>query len=350
MPAGRKSYIVCRHPNQGQFPPIPVPPATMTRSPLLPVALLFLAALFWGLCIPVMKALGVEQSHLFPEAGSLPSSLASLAARFGLAGLSVALLARTAPSAFTRFELRHGLGIGLVTTASMFLQVDGLSYTSASTAGFLIALYCVIVPLLAWMVGLRRFTALLFACCLLVLLGLGILTGVSADAIRLGRGEWENLGAAALFAVQILWIGRLPAASFNPMRLTAVLCLSVSAASLLLLAFQGPGLATLERIHASPRAAVITVFLALLGTAAPFLIMNRWQPRVDPVLAGFIYCFEPIASALGALFLPEMLVRAAELYPNEPLTLRVWLGGCFILAANLLLLRDKPGLEAPKPH
>jgi drug/metabolite transporter (DMT)-like permease len=297
-----------------------------------------------------MKALGVEQAHLFPEAGSLPASLASLAARFGLAGLSVALLARTAPGAFTGFELRHGTGIGLVTTASMFLQVDGLAYTSASTAGFLIALYCVIVPVLAWMLGLRRFTWVLLACCLLVFAGLGILTGVSADALRLGRGEWENLGAAALFAVQIMWIGRLPPAAFDPMRLTVVLCLTVAAASLLFLAFQGPGLETLGRIHASPRAAVITVFLALLGTAAPFLIMNRWQPRVDPVIAGFIYCFEPIASALGALFLPELLVRAAELYPNEPITLRVWLGGGFILAANLLLLRDKPGPEAPKTH
>jgi hypothetical protein len=46
--------------------------------------MLFLAAALWGLCIPIMKALGTEQTLLFPDAGSFSSSLASLALRFGL--------------------------------------------------------------------------------------------------------------------------------------------------------------------------------------------------------------------------------------------------------------------------
>lgn len=320
----------------------------MSPSPMLPVGMLLLAALFWGLCIPVMKALGVEQGLLFPGAGSLAPSLASLAVRFGAAGLLVILATRTLR--FTRSEAANGAVLGVVTAVSMFLQVDGLNYTSASTAGFLIALYCVIVPLLAWALGRRRFTPLLLVCCLLVLAGLAVLAGFTFRQFHLGRGEWENIGAAALFAVQILLIGRLAPGSYHPGRLTAMLCLTVAACCLAVLAFQSPGLGTLARIHASPRAVALTLFLALLGTAAPFLIMNRFQPRVDSVLAGFIYCIEPVASAVGALLLPELLTRAPSLYPNEPFTLRVWIGGGLILAANLLLLGDKPGPDAPSPH
>ncbi len=322
---------------------------TMKHLSLLPAGMLFLAAALWGLCIPVMKALGVEQGLLHPQAGSLPASLASLTVRFALAGVAVLVLARVSPRRITLPELRQGLVLGTITAASMFLQVDGLNYTSASTAGFLIALYCVLVPVFAWALGKRRFTPLLVLCCLLVVAGLAVLTGLTPRDLRLGRGEWENIGAAALFAVQILWVSRPRPGALDPDRVTVVLCLSVAALCALALAFQSPGLPTLPRIHASPRAAAITLFLALLGTAMPFFAMNRFQPRVDPVIAGFIYCFEPIATALGALALPELLVREPSLYPNEPLTARVLAGGACILAANMLLSRDKSGPAGEPP-
>lgn len=314
----------------------------MNSQSYLPVAMLFLAATLWGICIPVMKALGVEQSLLFPGAGSLPSSLASLTIRFALAGVFVALFARCAPWKATRHELFHGSVLAAITAASMFLQVDGLNYTSASTAGFLIALYCVLVPVLAWTLGRRRLTGVLLACCVLVLAGLAVLTEVTPARFHLGRGEWENLGAAFLFAVQILWVSQLKPGSYDPDRITTLLCLGVAAMCAAALAFQSPGLETIARIHASPRSLLITAGLALLGTAGPFFVMNRFQPRVDPVIAGFVYCIEPVATALGALALPELLVRHPAQYPNEPLTLRVCIGGAFILAANLLLSRDKP--------
>src|SRR5687767_9325450 len=111
-------------------------------SSWLPVSMLFLAAALWGVCIPVMKALASEQHLLFPEAGSLSASLASLCMRFGMAGLAVSAFIRLRPALITRHELKHGFALGVITAVSMFLQVDGLNYTSASAAGFLIALYC----------------------------------------------------------------------------------------------------------------------------------------------------------------------------------------------------------------
>ena len=166
----------------------------------LPAACLFAAAILWGLCIPVMKALVAEQGLLAPELGSLPASLASLAVRFGIAALVLMGAARIAPWRLNRREWGHGAALAAFTAVSMFLQVDGLNYTLASTAGFLIALYSVLVPLFAWAARWRPMTPLLAACCLLVLAGMAVLTGFDPRRVALGRGEWENIGAACLFA------------------------------------------------------------------------------------------------------------------------------------------------------
>jgi drug/metabolite transporter (DMT)-like permease len=306
-----------------------------------PALFLLFAALLWGLCIPVMKALAAEQDWIAPGHGTVAASLASLAVRFGLAALASMAAFRIAPWRICRAEWGHGAALAAFTAVSMVLQVDGLNYTSASTAGFLIALYCVLVPVFAWALRLRPMTPILVLCCLLVGAGMAVLTGFDPRGLRLGRGEWENLGAACLFAGQILWVDRVPAGRTEPPKVTTALLLLVALACAAALARFPGGPALAARIHASPRAFLLEAALALLGTALPFALMNRFQSAVGPVAAGFIYCCEPLATALGAFWLPELLVRDPALYPNEHPTPRLLAGGALILAANLLLLKDR---------
>jgi drug/metabolite transporter (DMT)-like permease len=313
-----------------------------------PAFALFLAALLWGLCIPVMKALGAEQDWIAPGVGSASASLDSLAVRFGLAAFALMLALRIAPWRIRRAEWGHGLALASVTAVSMFLQVDSLNYTSASVAGFLIAMYCVLVPVIAWAARLRPMTPVLAMSCLLVLAGMAALTGFSPRDMRLGRGEWENLGAAFLFALQILWVDRIASGKADANKVTIALLLLVAlACGAALFAIPG-GTGLPARLHASPRAWALEGALALLGTALPFSLMNRFQAKVGAVAAGFIYCCEPLATALGAFWLPELLVREPALYPNERPTLRLLAGGALILAANLWLIRDKRARVAEK--
>jgi drug/metabolite transporter (DMT)-like permease len=304
------------------------------------MAMLLAAAVMWGLSIPIMKALGVEQAQLAPELGSASSSLASLCLRFAGAGALLAALARRSPLSITALEWRHGSVVGAITAVSMLLQVDGLSYTGASTSGFLIALYCVLVPVFACALGMRKWSWPLAGSCLLVVGGLAALTGLDLRSLSLGRGEWESLAAACMFAVQILRIGRLRPGTYDPIRLTVALCVTVTCMCLLALAFLPHGLAGLVRIHASARSLALTAALSAAGTAFPFFAMSRYQPLVDAVPAGFLYCFEPLASVAGAVFLPELLTRLPLLYPNETPTPGMFLGGGLIIAANLFLLFD----------
>jgi len=306
-----------------------------------PAPFLLLAACLWGLCIPVMKALAAEQDWLAPGHGSAAASLAALAVRFGMAAFVLMAALRIAPWNLRRQEWAHGAALAAFTAVSMFLQVDGLNYTSASTAGFLIALYCVLVPLFAWAARLRPMTPVLAGSCLLVLAGMAVLTGFQPRDMRLGRGEWENLAAACLFAAQILWVDRVPAGETDPFKVTIGLILLVALACAACLLFIPGGIYLPARLHASPRSFFLEAALALLGTALPFALMNRFQTGVGSVAAGFIYCCEPLATALGAFWLPELLVRNPALYPNEHPTPRLLAGGALILGANLLLWKDR---------
>ena len=276
----------------------------------LPAACLFAAAILWGLCIPVMKALVAEQGLLAPELGSLPASLASLAVRFGIAALVLMGAARIAPWRLNRREWGHGAALAAFTAVSMFLQVDGLNYTLASTAGFLIALYSVLVPLFAWAARWRPMTPLLAACCLLVLAGMAVLTGFDPRRVALGRGEWENIGAACLFAGQILWVDRVPSGRTDPLKLTFALLALVTAACGAALCLSPAGPATLIRVHATPRAFALEAALAVFGTTLPFVLTlaeDGWRKAIeeDPhlrrglnVCDGAVTC-KPVADALG---------------------------------------------------
>jgi drug/metabolite transporter (DMT)-like permease len=306
----------------------------------LPPTMLFMAACFWGVSIPIMKALSTEQSLLAPGVSSISASAASLGVRFAGAALIIAVIMRISLLKVTKLEGINGAVLGLITAVSMWLQVDGINYTSASTAGFLIAMYSVFIPLFTWLSGRRRMTFLLSLCCLLVLGGMLTLTGVDPRTFSLGRGEWESLCAAVLFATQILWVDKLKPGTYDPSRVTLVLCATVAGFCLVTLAFLPGGVAVIPATHASWRAGILTLFLGLFGTAFPFLIMNQFQSKVGPISAGFIYCFEPIATALGALFLPEMLGRTGTDYVNETLSMRLFVGGGLVIAANLILLRD----------
>ena len=67
-------------------------------------------------------------------------------------------------------------------------------------------------------------------------------------------------------------------------------------------------------------------------------MMNRWQKFVTATEAGLIYSIEPVIASLLSLFLPAIFSLWAGInYANEELTVRLFVGGGLIMAANILL-------------
>ncbi len=298
----------------------------------------------WGLSFPLAKALVLAQRELLPLADSWFLAALSLTFRFGVASMVVALGSMQTLRALNRSELWQGFGLGLLSAGGLLFQMDGLSYTAASTSAFLTSCYCVIIPV-SVAVQRRRFPPLLVvASCGLVVVGMSLLAGLDWRTLKLGRGEWETVLASVFFAAQIFWLERPVFAVNRTAHATLVMFLTIAAICLPV---------TLAHTRAPHDLAVATVgkpvilgfllALTVLCTIVAFSVMNHWQRFLEATEAGLIYCAEPVFASFLALFLPAWFgAMSGTFYANETLTSRTVVGGGLITVANVLIqLRPK---------
>ena len=305
----------------------------------------------WGLSFPVQKMLTMLQQDLVPAAGTWFLTSWIICLRSLMAAAVLLLWKPQLLRGMTREEVRQGLLLGLIGGLGLILQADGLAHTSASTSAFLTQSYCVILPI--WHAFSRRLVPewRLVFCTGLVLWGISILSGFNWRTLHMGRGEWETLGAAAAFTIQIILLERPRYRENRAMPVTLLMFLGFVAWSAPVAVAAAPQAGDLWRVVASPAAVAHLGVLALACTVFAYAIMNLWQPKVSATEAGLIYCIEPVCAAVYALFLPGILSRWTGVsYPNEILTSTLISGGLLITAANVLLqIKGTPKPLPPDP-
>lgn len=303
-------------------------------------AFVLAAATFcWATSFVVMKALGLHQAGLAPDVSSLFLASASVAVRFGLAALILAVWRGRGFARFTRLELWQGAGLGFFGGIGLLLQMDGVMRIPASTSAFLTQGYCVWVPL--WVAFRRRErpSGSLLLSGAMVLAGVAVLANLRASDLRPGRGEAETLAASLLFAGQILWLERPVFASNRAVPVTLAMFAAVAMLVLPAALLAGGCGRVWAAVFRSKPAAGLTVFLAVICTLVPYTLMNRWQRCLPAFQASLIYACEPLFTSLFVLFLPAQLSQLAAVhYPNEVIGWHLLLGGGLVVAANLLVL------------
>ncbi len=314
----------------------------MTESPhpqhSRAVLMLVLTTLFWGLSFPVIKALIYLNRELLPDAGPSFVTMAALAPRFMLAAALVLAFRARRGGRPTPAEIKQGVGIGLFAAGGTLLQTDGMQYTSASTSAFLTQFYAILIPVWLALRGGRNPGAVIWAGCVLVLLGVGVLGHFDWRTFTLGRGEWETLLSSFFFMGQILWIEKREFAGCRPGSTTLVMFAIQSIVFLALTAAAAPSARSFAVPWESPAWVCLTLALTVVCTIGAFLIMNTWQPRISATQAGLIYCIEPVIASVFALFLPALFSAWASInYPNERATQSLLIGGGLIMLANILV-------------
>ena len=320
-------------------PPPPPPPYRSPRQARAAGWLLFATA-WWGLSFPLSKALYLAQMQRLPGVDTWFLAAVALVVRFGLGTVVLALGAARTLRHLTRAELSQGLGLGVFAGGGMLLQMDGINYTAASTSAFLTSCYCVVIPVVVACRTRRWPPARVAGSCVLVVVGMAVLTGLNPHALRLGRGEWETVLASAFFAGQILWLERPAYARNRTSHATAVMFATLTlAARPVMIARARAGGEILAAVGGSGAIMALLLTLTLGCTVVTFTVMNHWQRFLTATGAGLIYCAEPVWTSVFALFLPGWLaVSAGVSYPDEAATWRLLLGGVLITAANLAVL------------
>jgi drug/metabolite transporter (DMT)-like permease len=202
----------------------------------------------------------------------------------------------------------------------------------------------VILPLIAC-VRLRRLPGWrTVVATLLVILGCGILSGVTPDRLKIGRGETQTLLAALFFTFQILTLENPKFRQNRGLPVTFGMCLGIALLMLPVTALSAPDPSALLLAGASWPAFLMVAILALFCSVGAYLLMNHWQPKISSTEAGLIYTTEPVFTAFYVMFLPQWLAKlTAGGYANEIPGFGMIVGGGLILAANVIMqLRRGP--------
>jgi drug/metabolite transporter (DMT)-like permease len=321
----------------------PDAPAVTVRSRA--ISMLVLATLYWGISFPIIKTLTSMNRAFFPVAGSWFVTAAATAPRFLLAAILVFMFGRRGGrSAPLAREIKQGLGLGIFASAGTLFQTDGMQFTAASTSAFLTQFSAILIPTWVALRGRRNPGAMVWVCCTLVLVGVGILGHFDWRTLRFGRGEWETLLCSFFFMGQILWIERKEFAGNRPGIVTLTMFSAQALIFCSLAVATAPAVRDLGIPWTSPVWLGLTVALTVICTVGAFSLMNKWQPRITATEAGLIYCIEPVFASIFALFLPALFSGWAQInYPDEHWTWSLMVGGALITIANVLIqTRAKP--------
>lgn len=193
-------------------------------------------------------------------------------------------------------------GCALFVAAS--LQQIGLVYTDPGKAGFLTAMYIVLVPMLGIFVhrrpGLNAVISVVLA-----LVGLYLLSFMGVTSINVG--DLFLIGGALGFAVQILLIDRF-AQDLDGLRLNCVQALVVAVLSV-------PFMLLTEELDMGNILAcwLPLSFAGILSMGVAYSLQIVGQKNLEPTTASLIMSLESVFAALGGWLILHNTMTAREL-------------------------------------
>lgn len=273
--------------------------------------LLLLTAMIWGSSF-VAQSAGADliSPAFFNGTRMLLGSLL-------LSPLAVYRMRRYVPASSRRTLLLGGACCGVLMFTGSYIQQTGIAYTTAGKAGFLTAMYVVLVPVLGIFLK-KKPRPILWVSVALACVGLYFLC-FTDKTFSLAMGDAAMLGGAVMFALHIMVVDH-----FSP--LVDGVCLSfvqfLTAGSLgMVVAFitEQPSFAALSA------AAVPILYTGVFTMGVAYTLQIVAQKDTDPTVASLILCMESVfAVVFGWLIL------------HETLSLREGVGSVFMFVAILL--------------
>lgn len=217
-----------------------------------------------------------------------------------------------------------GLACGAALFVASGLQQIGLVYTEPGKAGFLTAMYIVLVPVLGLFLG-KRPGILVWISVVIAVAGLYFLSFVNAEGINVG--DIIVIGCALAYAVQITLVDRL-SGGLDGLRLNCVQFLVVAVLSAIVMLFTETP--TWSGILACGGALLYT---GILSSAVGFSLQILGQQRVAPEPASLIMSLESVFAVLAGWLILGQKLSGAETV------------GCCLMFAAVILSQRQTGTK-----
>lgn len=210
-----------------------------------------------------------------------------------------------------------GILCGLCIGVASCLQQIGIQYTTAGKAGFLTAMYIIIVPVLGTVLFKHKCGSFVGISIVLATIGLYLLS--IQNGFSLGLGDTYVMASALVFAVHILVIDHFAPKCSS----TKLSCIQFLVGGVLSMA--AAFLVEHPDIHQILEAWLPLAYTGILSSGVGYTLQIVGQKGMNPTVASLILSLESVISVL-----------AGWLILNQALTLRE-LVGCVTMFAAIIL-------------
>jgi len=215
-----------------------------------------------------------------------------------------------------------GICCGAVLSVASLLQQLGIAETTVGKAGFITALYIVIVPLLGIFLK-RKLPWSVWVSVALAVIGMYLLC--MTDGLEVSRGDWYVFLCAVCFSFHILVIDYFSPKADGVMISCVQFFTAGIIAAVMMLLFEAP------KVSAVVLAGVPILYAGVMSCGVAYTLQVVAQKNTDPVLASLILSLESVFSLLAG-----WVLLGQKLSPRE-------LGGCGLVFCAILLAQVPAG-------
>lgn len=296
----------------------------MEKKQLLGSLLLTLVAVIWGTAFAFQRV-GMD----LIEPNTFSASRMTLSALFVGAvslfnGKRVTFADAEEKRAYAKSTLVGGVCCGTFLAFATIFQQMGIVYTTAGKAGFITALYILIVPVMSFVLFGKRYPWTVWFAVLLGVVGLYLLC--MTEQLHLAYGDALLCVCAAFFSGHILCCDHFVGKG-DPIRISAIQFVTVAIISwIVAIVMETP---SLEKIAS---ALTPILYCGIVSAGIGYTLQIVAQKYTDPTVASLLMSLESVFAVLaGALLL------------NERMSTRELLG-CVIMFTAIVMVQ----LPAPK--
>ncbi len=295
----------------------------MRHRQLIGSLILLIVAVIWGTAFAFQRmGTGVIGPMTFTASRMTLSAVAVALVSFLIKDPAMADAAET--SARRRDTLTGGIFCGLFLVSATLFQQIGIAYTTAGKAGFITALYILLVPIISTVFLKKPSSWIVWIAVLLGLAGMYLLC--ITEGFSLARGDALVCVCAMLFTGHILCCDRF-AGRGNPVRISAIQFVTASVVSwTLAFIFETPS------VEAIRSALVPILYCGLASGGIGYTLQIVAQRFTNPTVASLLMSFESVFAVLGGAVLLHERMSTRELL------------GCMVMFIAIIVV------QVPVPH
>ena len=294
-----------------------------SQNRVLGSTLLILTAMIWGTAFVFQRAGMDSIEPITFNAARMALAAAAVGAvslfPLGPEREKLAALSGDERQRYRRSTILGGICCGTFLAAASIFQQMGIVYTTAGKAGFITAMYMLLVPIINFVLFGKKNSLIVWLAVLLGVIGMYLLC--MTDSLRLNRGDTLVFICAVLFSGHILCCDHFVKLG-NPLQISAIqfaACTVLSAGAAMILEQPSPA-----KIAS---AAVPILYCGIVSGGIGYTLQIIAQKFTDPAIASLLMSLESVFAVMaGALLLGERM-SGRELL------------GCAVMFAAIILVQ-----------